>query len=660
MPKSKPRAKDQASKAKITQAQWWKATAQNRKPHELLDALVKQIAEDQSSRYDAYREYARAYGADLGAFGDDNTMSNVYGEELKQNEMANTIETLHAQIFKNKVVPGISTSEADWEEYERAKGFARWIEGWFTDAKIFSDAVPTAGMDSIVFGTGFIKVTSDRDYAKKTASITAERVCPRYIYIDRHEAKHGKPRSIFQKHHIDRWVLHDKYVDEADGDTGLYGDIEFRSACIQEVASNTDDDFDQSSLTKGDMVTVWEAWHLPSRPGAKDGRRCVWIQGCTLIDEPWERDRFPFTSIKFGTVLAGVYGDSAVRRLNPSQKAYDKLNQKIDDAIDIMAVPRVIMRKGTGITAADMNDIPGSILEVEGDPNTCIREWNAVPMGSDVFNERTGMPQRMRGLIGVSQMDAQQSLPQGMRDVSGAFLERWSESGNARHAMFHGQYEAAMVDLADLAIDEAESCENDKLEVIVKAKGAEIKNTIELLSFKDVGIDRKRMTLYIQPMSQLPQSFAGKVEALKTLGDVPKEYLRLVEVPDFNKESDLEVSDEDIIRKQIHFMIKNGEQLFPLPFDNLGLVISLTTKFINLYRVRSDADDTKIGLLANYIEEAQALAKGLGSGGPELAPAGSPPPVDPMQMQAGPGPVTGQPMPMDPGMMAPPQGMPPQ
>src|SRR3954470_15651949 len=110
-------------------AEWWRCHETKRPPHEILDTLVHQLEDDQESRYAAYREYAKLMGSDPDMFGYDDSFAVMQSESVSQNELANTIETLHAQVFKNRIVPAVSVSEADWDEGQRAKAYSRWLEG---------------------------------------------------------------------------------------------------------------------------------------------------------------------------------------------------------------------------------------------------------------------------------------------------------------------------------------------------------------------------------------------------------------------------------------------------------------------------------------------------------------------------------------------------
>jgi hypothetical protein len=633
---------------------WWNKKARGeRHPHEILDKLFKQIEDDQQSRYAGYKEYQRHFTTGNEEFGDD-VLGAILSARLSQNELANTIETLWAQVFKNNIVPAVACSEADYDEWQRAKSYGRWLEGVLDDSGAYDEAFPKAGLDALVFGTGAIRVYSEEDEDDPDLyHIKCERVSPRYLMTDKLESKDGRPKSFFRKHNIDRWTLLSLYETSEDG---YYGTAEERISGILDATSNDDQDLGYSNVMRADMISVKEAWHLPTRPGKNDGRHVIWIKGCTLVDEPCSF--LPFVFIRFGNMLDGFWGDSAVRRIIPTQKLLDKLNQKIDESQDVMGVPRIIMQKGNGVRKSDIDDIPGGILEA--DNINGIKDWNAQCVTPELYQDRDAAPKKMRSLLGVSDFEVQQQIPQGMRDVSGAFLERWVDQGQARHAMFHKQYEQAVVALSYIMMREAERLQELGCDVVVSAPG-DRKTSIEELSFKDVRVERKRMKLVVQPMNQLPQTFAGKVEAigkLRTDAGVQldsRTALRMLQVPDLNMSDDMLSSSEEVIMKNLNWMVKKGEYLPPLPFDDLDLIVKLATQFINAYRIRKNADLEKVSLIAKYIEDAIALKGGLPD--ESMPPEMGAPPGPPGAMAPPPGPPPGPGMP--PPNMGPPPGAPP-
>lgn len=606
----------------ITEGQWWRAKTLGKRPDQILDNLVSQLEQDQEGRYSAYKEYERLFGNAITSTGD-TSLRDALNDDLVQNELRNTIETLWAQLFKTKIVPAVSVSNADWEEWDRARSYGRWLEGALDDALAWEEAIPRAGVNMLRHGTGIVRVGWE-ETGEKTARIKVWSVNPRYFLVDRIESKHGRPRSIFFKDHVDRWVLYETYGDDR---KDFYGDVKERLAGIWKCKANDDVELGTTSVQRCDMLTVREAFHLPSGPNAKDGRHVIWIQGCTLVDREFTWDMLPGVFMRYGASDGeGFYGESAVRLLAPTQKLLDKLNKKLDECQDIMGVPRIILaNNGQGIKTLHIDDIPGSILTVPGSVND-IREWNATAATPELYNDRDSAPQKMRNLLGISQFEATAQLPAGLRDVGAPFMERYVEQGQARHAMDHAEVENAVVRLAYLMMLQAEELQRMGYDVVVKAPSESEKTDIEELSFKEVHVDRKRLKLRVQPMSQLPQTFAGKIDAFSKLKKETqvniddKTILRMLEVPDLNGQKDLLVSDEEIVFKNLCFMTKNGQYLPPMPHDNLDLIVQMTTRHINRYRIRNDADSYVVGLLAQYIDDAIALKKGLGASDPSAPP----------------------------------------
>ena len=626
-------------------------------PHTILDTLWKQVRADNEERIQAYKEYARMYGADMSTLYGGGFASPLWTEDLTINELANTIESLHGTVFGNEIIPACCTVEGDWDQQERAKGTSRWIEGVFDDCRIHQEVVPVAGLDSIVFGTGAAFVYSEKTYREgkdgemvpRRAKIRVERVNPLLLYVDKAEAKHGKPRTLFRKDHIDRYKLLEDYGSEAEH---LFGAQEDRKKAILGAPGNDDEDFEVSEGTRGDSVTVMQAWHLPSGPDADDGCHVVWIEGCTLQRSEYKHDTFPFVMFNSSIKLSGFWGDSLIKRLGPIQRAYDKLTKRIDVCHDLLGVPKLLIptggASGSGVKKAHIDDVEGSFIEYN--PGQKPEEWNPVPITPSAYSERDSLPGKMKANVGVSSFEASQQLPPQLREASGESIDRMVESASKRQEMFHRSYQTAMVDLAMLMIREARECVDEGFKVVVQAKGG-ISGSVELLDFAKVEMDRDLLKLRILPISNLPKTFAGRVKELGELRDrnsiTEQTFRRLLQVPDIEAENDLDISDDDIIRKNLTWMVNHGEKLEVLPWDNLDLIVKLGTKFINLYRIREDADDEMVGIIGEYINDAVRLKSGLPGPSPQGPAPGAPPPPMAPGMPVGPG--MAPPMPGGPG-----------
>lgn len=611
------RTAEAAEKPKVRSCQWWRAKENGKEPHQMLEGLLDTIQKDQQSRYESYKEWARSLDQDMSSVDGSVSFKKLWGTELSINEALNTLETLHAQIFKNKIIPAPVPTEGDYEEHFQALAFGRWLEGLFDDSKVHEEHVPQFGWDCLAYGTGAIKAYGkiERRKGGKRAKICLEAVSPRFLFVDRIEARCGRPRSLHQKMHMDRWVVLDRW--------GKKSNEAYTS--IVDAKPYDDVHFDISDTADGDQITIWESWHLPSYHGADDGRHTIWMKGCTLVDEKWEHDRFPFTFMRFGRRLGGFWGQSACMRILPSQKAFARLTRQIDDAMEVMAVPRIVVRSGANIKKSHIDDTPYTILESERGKDD-IHEWNAQPVNPAMFQERDSFPARMRESIGVTGFAAQQALPEQIRDGAAAYMDRAVEEADARHAMLHREYESAMVDLGDLSLMVAEELDSKNYDIVVRAPGEEMRTTVEMLEFSKVKIAREHLKLRVLPISQLPRTFANRLKDLTILrdrGDIPqKTFLRLLEIPDVEAEIDNLVSDEDVIRRNHSFMLRTGKYTSPLPYDNLELIIKLTARKIHQARTR-EVDEDKIALLVQYIDDAVKLKNGIGT--PQEVPGLAPP-----------------------------------
>jgi len=133
-------------------------------------------------------------------------------------------------------------------------------------------------------------------------------------------------------------------------------------------------------------------------------------------------------------------------------------------------------------------------------------------------------------------------------------------------------------------------------------------------------------------------------------------YRRLLEVPDVEAENDMDTADEEIIDKNLSYMLEKQIYLAPLAFDNFELILKRGTQFINKCRV-TGIEESLLEIISQYINEASRKLDDIKASqqppAPQPALPGPPPPgMPPEEMGLPPD------MGMPPGM--PPVGMPPQ
>lgn len=610
-------------------SRWWDAHLYGEDPSATLIPLFQRIKNAQEIRYQGYLKLAQVYGADMSARGgSSDPFRNVFDEELSLNELANTIETLHAQIFKNRIIPVASSVGGEYDQQRRAENLSRWIRGVCDDVGLHLNVIPKAGLQALIYGTGIprvgYEVTGD---SRARITITCEDAMD--CFVDPAEARNGKTRCFYQRTQIDRQQAVEDYVDvEFEGQFGTAPD---REKLIME-ARRFQDGAD-SIVTPNDLETdeifVYEAWHLPTAMG-KHGRYVVCTDNGCLVDRDYKARDLPHAFIRFNVPASGFWGDSAVARIAPAQKCYDKLSQRIDLAHDIMGIPRIIIRKDVGISKGKIDDMAGSIIEVEGDINSSIREWNAVPITGDSYKERDSLPTRMRSTLGISGFSATGQLPTQLREASGVAVEAWEDSESARHAMLHRYYEAAVCDLVYRIVDMAIWLDEEGFNVQSTSQRAD---SYEVINFSDVKMDRDEFKLSVLPVSSLSKTFTGKVQQLSPLLErgviTISTFRKLTEMPDIEAQNDLDTASEEIIDKNLYYMLEEQKYLPPLAFDDLDLIVKRGTAFINLQRVKG-VDETKLAPISQYIDDAVELKKKASAAlqpTPVVPPMGGMPPA---------------------------------
>lgn len=629
---------------------WWSLRSKEN-PHEAVAAAVDEIQHNQSERYEKYVRYLQAIEQDLSAIGEDVPIDD---DEVKQNELRNTIETLHAQIFSNRVIPAVVPEFSDYQTMEKAKELNWFIAGLLEENSVHEEIIPEAGIETLACGISHIKARHEKQ-EDGFAHVIFERVSALDLFVDNCAARTKRPQTMYVRYPMDREQAIERFGRPGEG---FVGNAHSREVAIRECKNEQTESAAYSvNALEGDQIFVWEAWRLPSKPGAKDGKHFIGIRDCTFIYEDWKRDRFPITHMRHGTTTHSFFGQSAVAQLIPSQVAYDKMVKRIDRCHDILGVPKLLVPKGKSINKATIDNVEGTIIEFDGSvPPT---EWNPVPITPQAYSERDGLPDKMRSLAGVSSFQTSLQLPTQLREASGKSMEAFEGESNSRHAMSHRNYETAIVDLVALGVDEAEDAQRRGLKVIARASMG--RRGIKKVSYASVKMDRSTWKIKVLPVSQLSKSMSARLRELKELRDegiiTKEEYYRVSDVPDTDMERELASSADAIVRKNIDWMIRNRQLLQPLPFDNLDLIIKLTTQYINLYRTREDTFDNMVVLILSQYIAAAAKLKGMGANpGMDAQAQGQ---QDAAQAMGAPPPGAAPPGAMPPGPPGPPMGPPP-
>ena len=197
-------------------------------------------------------------------------------DRISYNLVQSVVDTVVAKITRNRPRPLFLTSGGDYKKQREAKKLNAFLEGVFYENSTH-ELGTTVFRDAAVWGDGFIHVFAKGD------RVCHERVMSSEIFVDDVEALYGQPRQMHRVKQVDRQVLFDMFPDEADKIAGA------KPSRTEEAGRSI----------VADMLTVRESWHLPSGPGADDGKHVITIDGAVLGRmEPWPHQWLRCTSAR--------------------------------------------------------------------------------------------------------------------------------------------------------------------------------------------------------------------------------------------------------------------------------------------------------------------------------------------------------------------------
>lgn len=574
---------------------WYDAVQTGQDPHVFIAERVKHIRDMQQARRTSVRRCQQMYGVDLSAYG--MAPDNTIDRRFSINHLKNAIDTLQAKVSRHRILPFAVTSGGDYMQRKRAEKLSRFIEGAFEDTDFYTK-VPRVVLDTLVAGTGCIKIVS-------TYGRLALEVVPMLdLYVDDAEARYGQPRSMHQQILMDRSVVMDLY---GDADSDLYGSRATRRAAIEMCPLPYDGD-DGAFLinSRADMIYVVESWHLPSSPGAKDGKHIVSIDTATLFVEPWERENFPFAFLRRNTPVAGFWGPSAVFEFGPAQAEHNTLSRKIQEAHHIMGGSHILIQAGTLGKQAELDNGIGTVIEYlpGGAPP---QVFNPDPVNQQTYMYRQSIPGEINQGLGLSDMSVHSELPAGLRAASGKALQVFEDFESERLHVFHKLNEQFAVDVAMRLVDEAEALLASDVDVSVARP---TKRTLEEVSWSEVRMDRREYRLRVYPISNLAKQPSAKFEQILSMAQyqlIDKATLRkLLDVPDLDAEEDLQNAPLDAIDQQLYEMVENRKYTSPSRYIDPQLALTRAKLFYAKCMV-DRVSDKKLSLVENYMDECAAL-----------------------------------------------------
>jgi hypothetical protein len=577
---------------------WW-VTSPEELPNNVA-AVVRTIEESQSSLRTHSLKYARLYAnQELMGFltgGTVRASSDAFSNNrVTFNVVKATIDTVQAKIAKTKPKVQFLTEDGDWALKQRAQGLTQYMEGIYYDNKVYEKA-QKAFIHACVFGTGCLKVYHE------DGKIQIDNVFIEEIKVDDIEGAYGKPRQLHQVKHISRDVLIGQFPEKT-----------------KEILSATSSDVTRGGTTYiADMLKVTESWHLPSSLDSNDGRHSISIEGCTLFDEEYKKSYFPFVFFRWSERLAGFFGQGLAEELIGIQIEINKLLKTIQKAQHLMAVPRVAVDQSSKLSTAQINNEIGAIFKYAGNPPTF---FTPTAMNAEVYNHLKWLIQSAFEVSGISQLSATGKKPAGL-DAAVA-LREYQDIETERFMITAQRYEQMFLDLADIVIDISRDLYSRGQPLKIKVQTSKFIKTID---WKDIDLEDTQFVLKMFPVSLLPSTPAGRIQAVQELinaGFIGKEQaLSLLDFPDLDRLESLETSALNLTEKQLYLITEEGKYSSPEPQQNLAICKQLAQQVYLKGKLNKLSED-RLELLLLYIDDTERLIKQTEVAAPE-APGATP------------------------------------
>jgi hypothetical protein len=547
-----------------------------------------------------------------------------YESELTWNVTKSACDSVVSEISgRQKPMGKFLTSGGDWKTKRRARKMEKFVlavmnqrqgpylQAWEMMEDVFRDStVVEFGIAKVFWSEG--RVQMERHYSWE-------------FYVDPSDAKYGCPKSLFHVRTMERDLALWEFALNPDLDISDYERAKITSAI------NGAPEVDPGRQVYGaervaKCIRVVEGWHL--KIGKMSGKHCFVINGCTLHEEPWERDHFPFLRLRWDPDIIGWGGHSLAASGQQIHREINENTTKLQERFRICGAKRTFYTAGSVDETAMQSNETETFIEVQaGAPFP--QESVPKPIGEAEKMWLDANFQRYYEMQGVSQLKASSRKEPGVE--SGVAIRTLNDMSSSRFATKAKRYENSFVELAYLIIDTAR--EAYQAGEIVEVPG------MEEYDFGDFDLPSTILNITVTPASSLPNDLAGRLQTVQELGQSglisPPVYKELLNWPDLEKEMDYQTAQRRYIEKTIDMMLDQSEssqdpRVAPDPFlpDKPGALVQCAQAYFDaLY---NDAPEYNLQLLRDYMKAldqliAVTMMGQMPAGGPPAAMAGAPP-----------------------------------
>jgi hypothetical protein len=625
---------------------WW-GYDDNGEEAESASALMseyRRINELETYRILANRAFIRWYGDPryngYSTLGSESTSPNIFNDEdADENVIREILCTNYNKFKKNRPQPAVITSGGEYTDWEEAEDKERWLRGCFAKDKVYSK-LDQAQFNSMVVGDGFLGVRDDWDIGRPVGYL----IPSTEIHVDAVEAYSGEIRTIYRVGSLPKEFLASRFPEYED-------EIWKATPFLEELWKH------HLWQAHARQINYIEAWHLPSRKNANDGRHIFALPTLTLANEDWEEDYFPIVRLPCNPRPDGFYSAGLIEDLIGIQRQRNKVGRAIDEHLKLLSSSFWALKRGSNIVKAAISNLIGRAIDYTGDKPELM---TPSPVSPNLFEREQQLRERAFASARTNSMAVQSMKPAGLN--SGKALRVYADQEDAGNVGMHMAREDAVVELAWLYARRAQYMLENQNEDEHREANLSIRvvhgGRLHELTWGDSNLEE--MEIQVLPASSLSTTLAGKLEDIADLADQgvitdPDQKRQLLQMPDLQADNDLSLAPRNIILYTLqHRILREGEAVTPEPFWDLHAATDLGLKVLAQAQLRG-YPESKISLLRNWVTECITRNAVQPAPAPPTAPQGLPGQSGP-PMPAGPqadapipaGPQAGPPAPVGP------------
>lgn len=549
-------------------------------------------------RYVGYRASSTGY-----------VVQDIIQSRLGKNVIRSIVRSLTSALGRRRVRPYVTTNGARWDQRQLAENLEKWLLGKLREQKADTIKFPLFRLHAMVFGTGCIRV-----YVNANLDVVIDVVPTPEILMDPAESRYGDvepPNIYFLRTCSIRKLYHD-YPDKTD--------------ILDELGSSGNNDewtggfgsWDKEASSS--QTPYLEAIHLPSAPGAGDGKRIISVPSGILHEEEWKEDDYSCAWLRREVRPMGFWGIGVPEAQAPKQIEIARTAEARQEILEMLSNPYWLEERGHKIEDSAVSTEIGRRVQYTqtGGPPPQLISNNAVP--AELWKNDEVMAQSAFEDEGISQLSAQMMKPAGLN--SGKALRVFSEFETELLSDLAANNDDALTRVCELLvkrqIDAAKAAKKAK-------KGKKFTVTylgdgeIERIDWNDeIAKDIDNMVVEILPASMLSNTLSARIEDVYDMRDLglltdAEETWDHLGMPDRKRYNKKHLSHRKLLEKIIEFQIvKKGQDIQPEPTWNLKLAYELTINMISELELYEDAPKDRLELLQRFsvkILNMQAMAK---------------------------------------------------